>query len=132
MRYENGQKVFYLLVLRNIYGCIQSALLWYNLFYRTLEGLGFEINTYDKCVKKKVIEGTQCTFFWYVDDNKLSYKNPEVISDIINEEKKHFGEVSVVRGKNHTFLGTNIEIQDITIKVDMVEQLEDFIEMFCE
>ena len=58
-----------------------------------------------------------------MDDKKLSHKNPEVISYIINEVKKHFGDLSIVRRNKHTFLGTNIEIKDSTIKVDMVEQL---------
>ena len=99
VRYENGKKVLYLLLLRVIYGCIESALLWYNIFYTTLEGLVFERNPCDRCVAKKVIEGTQCTIDWYVYDNR----NPEVISDIINEVKKCFGEFFVVRGKNYNF-----------------------------
>ena len=37
------------------------------------------------CVAKKLIEGTQCTIFWYVDDNNFLHENLEVISDIINE-----------------------------------------------
>ena len=94
--------------------------------------MGFEINPYSKCVVNKLIEGTQCTIAWYVDDIKLSYKNPEVISDIINEVKKHFGELSIVRGRNHTFLGTNTEIKDSMVQVDTVEQLERCIEIFVE
>ena len=61
VRYENGKKVLYLLVLRSIYGCINSALLWYNLSSTTLEALGFEINPHYRCVPNKVFEGTQCT-----------------------------------------------------------------------
>ena len=90
-------------MLRSIYGCIGSALLWYNLFSTTIQGLVFEINTYHKCVANKVLEVTQCTIAWYVDDNKLLHTNPEVISYIINEVKKSYGELSVVRGKKHTF-----------------------------
>ena len=60
-RYEYGKKVLYLLVLIEIYGCIDSALFWYKLFYTNLEFLGFEINIYDSCVANKVIEGTQYT-----------------------------------------------------------------------
>ena len=41
VRYENGEKVLKLLLRREIYGCIESALLWYNLFSTTLEGLVF-------------------------------------------------------------------------------------------
>ena len=67
-----------------------------------------------------MIEVTQCTIDWYVDNNKLLHKNPEVISDIINEVKKSFGELSVVKGNNHTFLGMNIEIKETMTQVDMV------------
>ena len=56
---ENGKKVLYLLVLRAIYVCIESALLWYNIFTTTLEVLGFEVNSYDRCVSNHIIEGTQ-------------------------------------------------------------------------
>ena len=34
MRYEN-EKVFYLLVCSDIYGCIESSLLWYKIFSTT-------------------------------------------------------------------------------------------------
>ena len=34
--YENGRKVLYMEVLQEIYGCIESALKWYELFSKTL------------------------------------------------------------------------------------------------
>ena len=34
--YENGKKVLYMEVLQGIYGCIGSALRWYELFTETL------------------------------------------------------------------------------------------------
>jgi hypothetical protein len=45
--YENGKKVLYLELLKALYGCVQSALLWYELFSSTLQGTGFELNPYD-------------------------------------------------------------------------------------
>ncbi len=59
--YENGKKVLYLELLKALYGCVQSALLWYELFSSTLQGMGFELNPYDACVTNKVIDGKQCT-----------------------------------------------------------------------
>ena len=117
----------YPLFLRAIYGCIEYSLLWYNIFSKILEVLVFQINPYDRCVANKVIEGIQCTIAWYLDDNELLHKNPEDISDIINEVKKHFGELYVLRGNNHTFFGTNIEIKYRTIQVDMGKRLEECI-----
>ena len=83
VRYENGQNVLCILVIRAVYGCIKSALLWYKLSSTMLGGLGFEINPYDRCVSNIFIKGTQCTISWYMDANKLLHKNPEVISDTI-------------------------------------------------
>ena len=79
-----------------------------------------------------MIESTQYTIAWYVDDSKLSHKNPEMISYIINELKKIFGELYVVRGNKHTFLGMNIEVKYSKIQVDMEKKLDECIEMFRE
>ena len=84
------------------------------------------------CVANKVIEGTQCNILWHTDDNKLSHKNPEVISDIINEVKKSFGELYGERGNKHTLLGMNIQKKDNTIQVNIVKQFEECIESFGE
>ena len=70
MRYENGQKVLDILVLRTIYGCIESALQWYKLYSETLTEKCFELNPYDRCVENKVDNGKQCTLLWYVDEKK--------------------------------------------------------------
>ena len=35
-------------------------------------------------------------------------------------------------GNNHTFLGTNIDIKENTLKFDIVKKLEECIEMFGE
>ena len=68
--YEKGKKVLCVRVLRKIYGCIESALLWYQVYPKTLKDVGFNLNPYDKCVANKTINGKQCTIAWYVDDNK--------------------------------------------------------------
>ena len=49
-------------------------LLWYDLYANTLKDMGFEINSYDKCIANKMINGNQCTIGWYVDNNKISHK----------------------------------------------------------
>ena len=60
-------------------------------------------------------------------EKKLSHRNPEVISYIINEVKKKIGELSLVRGGGHAFLVMNIEIKYSMIQVNMVKQLEECI-----
>jgi hypothetical protein len=131
---ENGKRVLYVRVLRAIYGCIELALLWYELFSKTLKGLGFEINPYDKCTANEMINGHQCTICWYVDDNKLSHKDPEVVTMILDEIKKHFGELVISRGNKHDLLGMHVEMnrKNKTVEIQMKDQLQEAIDMFGE
>ena len=43
---ENGKKVLYLRLLKALYGCVKSALLWYELFVSVLIPMGFTLNPY--------------------------------------------------------------------------------------
>ena len=67
VQYDNGKKVLYVKVLREIYGCVESALLWYNFYIKTLQDLEFSTDKYGRCVSNKIIYGNQCTIVWYVD-----------------------------------------------------------------
>lgn len=69
--YENGSKVLNLRVIRLIYGRIEAALLWYELYTEVLKKTGFEINLYDFCVANVITDRSQCTIAWHVDDNKV-------------------------------------------------------------
>jgi hypothetical protein len=117
--YENGKKVLYLELLKALYGCVQSALLWYELFYSTLQGMGFELNPYGACVAKKV-GGKQCTIVWHVDDTKISHEDSKAVSHVIQKREARFGEMAVTRGKEHVFLGMNISFhKDNTTSIVM-------------
>jgi Reverse transcriptase (RNA-dependent DNA polymerase) len=94
--HENNKPVLYLQLKKAQYGCVRSALLWYELFANTLFDMGFELNPYDSCVANKIIEGTQCTVAWYVDDNKISHKNPQVVTRVIEQIEERFDFHSVV------------------------------------
>lgn len=70
------QRVLYLRVLRAIYGCLESALLWYQLYAGTLQKMGFVLNEYGKCVANKSIKGSQCTTFFMSMTIKFHTKTP--------------------------------------------------------
>ena len=56
--YDNKvRKILFMQVLRSICGCIEAAMLWYELHASTLKGMGFVINPYDRCVANTIIEG---------------------------------------------------------------------------
>ena len=105
---ENGVKVLYVCLIKAIYGCVNSALLWYEMFSTRLKDMGFVLNPYDPCIANCMIDEKQCTVAWYVDDNKISHEDPKVVSMIIDRLEEHFGKMTVTRGKEHVFLGMKI------------------------
>jgi len=127
---KSGKRVLYLRLLKALYGCVKSALLWYELFTETLIGMGFELNPYDPCVANSMIDGKQCTIAWYVDDNKISHVSSEVVTSIIEAIEARFGKMTVVREKGHVFLGMDIVYNDdgmatITMKDYLTESITD-------
>jgi hypothetical protein len=87
--------------------------------------MGFELNPYDACVANKTIEVTQCSVVWYVDDNKISHVNPNVVTDIILKIEERFGKMTVTRGKVHSFLGMSFTFnKDTTVTISMKEYVQ--------
>jgi hypothetical protein len=67
---KNGKRVLYVLE-KALYGCVKSALLWYDLFSNALIEMGFVLSPYDPYVANCDIDGKQCIIAWYVDDTKI-------------------------------------------------------------
>ena len=110
---KNWKKIWYVRVLRAIYGCIETALQWCKLHVKTLKGIGFKLNPYDKYVVNKMIN---------------------VMTEVFDTAKQHFGDLVIYRGDTHHLLGMKIKIKrsDKTISIDMREQIEEAFEMFGE
>ena len=121
---EKGVKVLYVQLDKALYGCVQSALLWYELYVSTLKDFGFELSPYDLCVANSVINGKQCTIEWYVDDNKISHVDQVVVSDVIKRIESKFGKMSQTRGKDHDFLGMSMNYtDDKKVKIGMKKHI---------
>ncbi len=130
---ENGKRVLYMQLMKALYGCVQSALLWYKLFSSTLVGLGFELNPYDLCVANAIIDGKQCTIGWYVDDNIITHVDPNQVTWVIDKIEERFGKMVVSRGKSHDFLGMKLDfLEDKTVTVGMKEHIKGAIADFPE
>ena len=130
--YIKGIKTIYVQLDRALYGCVQSALLWYELYANTLKDIGFILNPYDLCVANCIIDEKQCTIVWYVDDNKISHVNPKVIDRIIKEIEKRFGKMSQTRNNEHEFLGMNITFKNKKVTIEMKKHIQRAISDFDE
>jgi hypothetical protein len=131
VRHKYGKKVLYLRVVKALYGCIESALLWYKMYVSTLKDMEFVINPYNKCVANKVINGKQCTILWYVDNNKLSHVEEKVVTEIIEDIKADYGNLVVSRGKEYKFLGMNIMFnENDSVQIGMKDYIIEAGELF--
>ena len=128
---QKGESVLYVKLTRALYGCLKSSLQFWKQLTGVLSAEGFETNKYDACVMNKSINGSQCTITFHVDDLKISHKDPQVVSDIISMLSGIYGELSVSRGKNQTYLGMDFDYTTsgevkIGMKGYLTEILEDF------
>ena len=67
--------MLYVRLSKALYGLLQSALLFYKKLRVELEDYGIEVNPYDPCVANKVVNGSQMTVTWHMDDLKVSHKD---------------------------------------------------------
>jgi hypothetical protein len=62
----NSQPLLYVKLQKALYGCLGSAVLFYEKLVGDLRSQGFELNPYDPCVANKTIAGNQFTLTWHV------------------------------------------------------------------
>ena len=130
---EDGKRMLYMQLLKALYGCIKSALLWYNLFTDMLKEMGFELNPYDNCVANKIINGKQYTIIWWVDDNYISHISNRVLDMVIGKIEEWFGKMAVTHGDAHVFLGMKLRFPgDGTVRILMKEYILEAIDLFGE
>ena len=111
-----------------IYGCLRSALLFYQLFTGELKEWGFKMNPYDSCTFNKMVMGSQITIVFHVDDCKISHLKESVVEDLLEKLSNRFGRekpLSVTRGAIHDYLGLTI---DYSVKGKVKFYMFDYIE----
>ena len=112
------EPVIYVVVLRAIYGMLQSALWFYKQWRANLEG--------NLCVANKMVNGKQLTVIWYMDDAKISHEDPAVVTEFVQWTDRLYGDdelgcVKAVRGPRHNYLGMILNYEEpgvVTIDMD--------------
>jgi hypothetical protein len=110
--YEKGRKVFYVQILRAIYGMLLARVLWYNKLQGELEGVGFIFNSYIPCVMNRTKKGSQHTVVFHMDYLKSSHNDPKVNDKFdkwFQVKYSEHGPVTMHRGKIHQYLDMEID-----------------------
>jgi hypothetical protein len=99
-----GESILYVRMLKAMYGLLRSALLFYLKLVKDLRAYGFELNEYDPCVANKMVNGTQMTVCWHVDDLKASHKEEGELAKLVMYLKGMYGDrLSVHEGDVHDY-----------------------------
>ena len=107
---EKGKMVLYVQLLKALYGCLRSALLFYRKPLDELEYRGFILNPYDPCVVNKMIGGKEFTITWHVDNLNISHVDKKVVDKMIKWMKGlYVQDMWIYIGKNHDYLGMIID-----------------------
>ena len=94
---ENRRQVVYVMMLKALYGMLESSLLYYKKFKKDIETIGFEVNPYDPSVANRNIWGSQHMICWHVDDLKSSHKDGAVNDEFLEWLSEKYGEVAPVK-----------------------------------
>ena len=62
---------------------LKYALFFYQKLVVDMTRAGFELNTYDPCLLKKMVEGEQKTVVFHMDDMKVLHKSDKAITKVI-------------------------------------------------
>jgi histone deacetylase 1/2 len=118
---------------RALYGCVESARLWYEKVSKDLMDIGYVKNSQDMCVFNRTErDKSQSTIVLHVDDFLMTAKNEDILTDIIKEIEKKYEQLSVHRGRTIEYIGMKFDFtQEGKVKITMQGYIQDLLE-FCK
>jgi hypothetical protein len=105
-RFLDAKGCLVVLLNRALYGCVESAALWYDNLRDTMTSLGYERNPHDICVFNKLGEnGKQCTATVHVDDLLITSVDESMIESLSEGLRRRYGEITKTNGTVLNYLG---------------------------
>ena len=131
---SKGEPMLHVRLSKALYVFLKSALLFYRKLCTELEDFGFAVNPYDPCVENKMVNGSQMTVTWHVDDLKISHKNSLEITKFLHHFGQIYGErMTVHHGNVHDYLGMDLDFSTSnTLKIGMIKYIKKILEDFLE
>jgi hypothetical protein len=113
-----------------LYGCVESAKLWYDKISNDLIQLGYTINKADICVFNRIEKNNkQTTLVIHVDDMMITSTDEKHIDKIINEIEQLYPGLTKIRGKVLNYIGMTFNYSQIgKVKITMEGFIKDLLE----
>lgn len=113
-----------------LYGCIQSAKLWFDKLTSVLRAYGFVTNPCDGCVMNRNVNGKQVTVGFHVDDLLLNCEDDGTLDDVISYLKSIFRQVKEKKDVVMGYLGMRMSIKHEGIYLDMDTNLKTILDEY--
>ena len=112
-----------------LYGCVESAALWYENLRESLLVLGYTPNPIDMCVfNKRNVKGVQCTIAVHVDDLMITSTDTDMIESLSKGLVERYGDITRKDGPTVNYLGMVFDLTSPGVaKVSMTGYVEDML-----
>ena len=112
-----------------LYGCVESAALWYENLKASLHGLGHTPNAIDICVfNKRNPLGVQCTIAVHVDDLMITSTDADMIEALAEGLVNRYGDITRKDGPIVNYLGMVFDLTTQGVaKVSMTCYVDDML-----
>jgi hypothetical protein len=119
----------YVKLRKALYGCIESAKLWFDEISKSLREMGFIANPYDPCVFNTQRNGHQVTVCLYVDDLLITSVDEDDIGWVAEKLREKYGAVTLNVGDVHSYLGQTFDMgTEGEVSVSMDGYVQDILE----
>ena len=109
--YADSKGRVVVLLKKALYGCVESAALWYDNLHATMKSLGYTRNDRDICVFNRLNKnGVQCTITVHVDDLLIMSKSKVMIAELTEGLRTRYGEITVTQGPTLNYLGMVLDL----------------------
>jgi hypothetical protein len=115
-----------------LYGCVESARLFYEHLKSTLTELDYSVNPLDPCVfTKPCADGGQTTVCFHVDDGLATSPDAAELKKLVKKLRDVYQDLKVTEGVRHEYLGMLLDFSEPgQCEATMRKYIADIIEEF--
>jgi hypothetical protein len=114
-----------------LYGCVESARLWFNDVSSHLKSLEFMQSEVDPCVFFKMEDGHTTIIIIYVDDFLMSSKELKHLNSLIESLQTRYKSISVTYGPVIEYLGMNLNFSTPNqVTITMKNKIETILDSY--
>ena len=107
---SKGVPMLYVRLSKALYGMFRAALLFYKRLRSDLDNMGFLVNPYEPCVANRMVNRSQVTVCWHVNDLKVSHVDENEVTAFSLKLSRLYGpKTTISRGKIHKYLGMDMD-----------------------